>query len=236
MSGCDADQASRHTDHHATSLHRIRSEQNRARLPANHRYLLIEHGVRQHDNTIYEECIRVPLIIHDPHASTGRLISEPVQQTAIMPNAGSPSTWCGCGPPERASTDRRTRAAWRGPPHSMMIIVGILRQTGVFDYVAIWAAKRAKGSPSRVMVLLVLITAVASAMLDNVTTVLLIAPRRSRAETTGPRPGRAGAGRPCSSTRVARPECRTWKITCGTATLQPSFTYDRGRATTCCGQ
>jgi Na+/H+ antiporter NhaD/arsenite permease-like protein len=58
----------------------------------------------------------------------------------------------------------------------MMIIVGILRQTGVFEYVAIWAAKRAKGSPFRVMVLLVLITAFASAMLDNVTTVLLIAP------------------------------------------------------------
>jgi Na+/H+ antiporter NhaD/arsenite permease-like protein len=58
----------------------------------------------------------------------------------------------------------------------MMIIVGILRQTGVFEYTAIWAAKRAKGSPVRVMVLLVLITAVASALLDNVTTVLLVAP------------------------------------------------------------
>ncbi len=58
----------------------------------------------------------------------------------------------------------------------MMIIVGILRRTGVFEYVAIWAAKRARGSPVRVMVLLVLITAVASAFLDNVTTVLLIAP------------------------------------------------------------
>ncbi|HYI59745.1 MAG TPA: ArsB/NhaD family transporter [Microlunatus sp.] len=58
----------------------------------------------------------------------------------------------------------------------MMIIVGILRQTGVFEFVAIWAAKRAKGSPLRVMILLVLITAVASAFLDNVTTVLLIAP------------------------------------------------------------
>src|SRR5215218_5397325 len=58
----------------------------------------------------------------------------------------------------------------------MMIIVGILRQTGVFEYIAIWAAKRAKGSPFRVMVLLVLITAFASALLDNVITVLLIAP------------------------------------------------------------
>ena len=58
----------------------------------------------------------------------------------------------------------------------MMIIVGVLRRTGVFEYTAIWAAKRAKGSPLRVMILLVLITAVASALLDNVTTVLLIAP------------------------------------------------------------
>ena len=58
----------------------------------------------------------------------------------------------------------------------MMIIVGIVRRTGVFEYIAIWAAKRAKGSPLRVMVLLVLITAFASALLDNVTTVLLMAP------------------------------------------------------------
>lgn len=58
----------------------------------------------------------------------------------------------------------------------MMVIVGVLRQTGVFEYTAIWAAKRAKGSPLRVMILLALITAGASALLDNVTTVLLIAP------------------------------------------------------------
>jgi Na+/H+ antiporter NhaD/arsenite permease-like protein len=58
----------------------------------------------------------------------------------------------------------------------MMIIVSVLRQTGVFEYIAIWAAKRAKGSPLRIMILLVLVTAFASALLDNVTTVLLIAP------------------------------------------------------------
>jgi len=58
----------------------------------------------------------------------------------------------------------------------MMIIVSVLKQTGVFDYLAIWAAKRARGRPFAVMVLLVLITAVASALLDNVTTVLLVAP------------------------------------------------------------
>lgn len=58
----------------------------------------------------------------------------------------------------------------------MMIIVSVVRQTGVFEYVAIWAAKRASGSPLRIMILLMTVTAVASAMLDNVTTVLLIAP------------------------------------------------------------
>jgi anion transporter len=58
----------------------------------------------------------------------------------------------------------------------MMVIVGVLRHTGVFEYVAIWAAKRAKGDPYRVMALLCLITGVASAGLDNVTTVLLVAP------------------------------------------------------------
>ena len=58
----------------------------------------------------------------------------------------------------------------------MMVIVGVLRRTGIFEYVAIWAAKRAGGRPFAVLVMLIVITAVASALLDNVTTVLLIAP------------------------------------------------------------
>lgn len=58
----------------------------------------------------------------------------------------------------------------------MMVIVSVLRRTGVFEYVAIWAAKRARGRPYRLMVMLVVLTATASALLDNVTTVLLVAP------------------------------------------------------------
>ena len=58
----------------------------------------------------------------------------------------------------------------------MMVIVGVLKQTGLFEYVAVWAAKRAGGRPYRVLVLLCTITAVVSAALDNVTTVLLLAP------------------------------------------------------------
>lgn len=58
----------------------------------------------------------------------------------------------------------------------MMIIVGIVKQTGVFDYLAIWAAKRSKGDPYRLMVMLMVITAIASPFLDNVTTIMLVAP------------------------------------------------------------
>jgi len=58
----------------------------------------------------------------------------------------------------------------------MMVVVGVLKQTGLFEYLAIWAAKRARGRPFRVMLLFVVLTAVASAALPNVTTVLLVAP------------------------------------------------------------
>jgi Na+/H+ antiporter NhaD/arsenite permease-like protein len=58
----------------------------------------------------------------------------------------------------------------------MMVVVGVLKQTGIFEFLAIWSAKKARGRPYRIMVALILITAVASALLDNVTTVLLIAP------------------------------------------------------------
>ena len=58
----------------------------------------------------------------------------------------------------------------------MMMIVGVLKKTGMFEYLAIWSVKRARARPFRVMVMLIVITAMASALLDNVTTVLLIAP------------------------------------------------------------
>ena len=58
----------------------------------------------------------------------------------------------------------------------MMIIVGITRDSGVFQYLAIRSAKLVKGDPWGILVMLMLVTAVLSALLDNVTTVLLIAP------------------------------------------------------------
>ena len=58
----------------------------------------------------------------------------------------------------------------------MMLFVSVVKNSGLFEYIAIWAAKAAKGHPWRLMVLFVLITAILSAFLDNVTTVLLIGP------------------------------------------------------------
>ena len=58
----------------------------------------------------------------------------------------------------------------------MMIVVGICEKSGMFQYVAIWGAQQVKASPRGLMAVLALVTAVFSAFLDNVTTVLLIVP------------------------------------------------------------
>lgn len=58
----------------------------------------------------------------------------------------------------------------------MMIIVNITKRTGVFEYIAIKAAKFSKGNPIKILILFSLITALLSGVLDNVTTVLLIVP------------------------------------------------------------
>ncbi|MBF0267667.1 MAG: ArsB/NhaD family transporter [Alphaproteobacteria bacterium] len=58
----------------------------------------------------------------------------------------------------------------------MMIIVSVTRKSGVFQYVAIWSAKQVKANPAGIMLMLQIVTAVFSALLDNVTTVLLIVP------------------------------------------------------------
>ena len=58
----------------------------------------------------------------------------------------------------------------------MMIIVSITRKCGVFEYLAIWSAKLVKPSPAGILAMLAVVTAVVSAFLDNVTTVLLVVP------------------------------------------------------------
>ena len=58
----------------------------------------------------------------------------------------------------------------------MMVIVNITSETGLFNYLAIWAAKKVEAKPISLLVALSLLTAVCSALLDNVTTVLLTVP------------------------------------------------------------
>ena len=58
----------------------------------------------------------------------------------------------------------------------MMLFVSVVKLSGMFEFLAIKAARLAKGEPWKVMLLFVLLTAVLSAFLDNVTTVLLIGP------------------------------------------------------------
>ena len=58
----------------------------------------------------------------------------------------------------------------------MMVLVAIIRQSGLFEYVAIKAAKMVHGDPWKIMIAFILLTAVLSGILDNVTTVLLVGP------------------------------------------------------------
>jgi Na+/H+ antiporter NhaD/arsenite permease-like protein len=58
----------------------------------------------------------------------------------------------------------------------MMILVSVSRRSGVFEFVAVWSAKAAKAHPAGILLLLQVATTVLSALLDNVTTVLLIVP------------------------------------------------------------
>ena len=58
----------------------------------------------------------------------------------------------------------------------MMILVSISRRSGMFQYLAVWSAQAARAHPAGILILLQITTAVLSAFLDNVTTVLLIVP------------------------------------------------------------
>src|SRR5260221_584901 len=58
----------------------------------------------------------------------------------------------------------------------MMLLVSISRRCGMFEYLAIWSAKKGRAQPWAMLLILSVTTAVLSALLDNVTTVLLVAP------------------------------------------------------------
>lgn len=106
------------------------------------------------------------------------IISERVHRTAAALAGAAAMLAIGATDDKAAFFDERSGVDWNVVflLLGMMAIVGVLRQTGLFEYLAIWAVKRARGKPFRVMTMLIVITASASALLDNVTTVLLVAP------------------------------------------------------------
>ncbi len=106
--------------------------------------------------------------------SYGLIISERIHRTVVAMVGGVLMILMGILNQEQAveGVDFNTLGLLIG----MMIIVTIAKDTGMFQYVAIRAAKLAKGEPWRILLVLSIITAVFSAFLDNVTTVMLVVP------------------------------------------------------------
>lgn len=103
------------------------------------------------------------------------IISEKIHRTIVALAGGVLMMLVGILPQETAfkeDIDLNTIGLLVG----MMILVAITRRTGVFEAMAIWAAQITKGHPLGLLTMLSMITALASALLDNVTTVLLIVP------------------------------------------------------------
>lgn len=102
------------------------------------------------------------------------IVSEKIHRTVAAFFGAAILVLAGIMAPERAvhAVDWNTIGLLVG----MMIVVGVTRETGVFEYLAIKAAKLAGGRPLAILASLAAVTAVLSAFLDNVTTVLLIVP------------------------------------------------------------
>jgi Na+/H+ antiporter NhaD/arsenite permease-like protein len=102
------------------------------------------------------------------------LLSEKVNRTVVALLGGALVIVTGLASQAQAfaAIDFNTIALLTG----MMIIVAVTRASGMFEYVAIWSAKKVGADPVGVLVVLTLVTALFSAFLDNLTTVLLVVP------------------------------------------------------------
>ncbi len=106
------------------------------------------------------------------------LVTDKIHRTAVALGGAALMLLLQITDPEHAFFSEDTGIEWNVIflLLGMMMIVSVLRNTGAFEFVAIWSAKRTRGRPYALMVMLCVLTAVASALLDNVTTILLIAP------------------------------------------------------------
>ncbi|WP_294158434.1 ArsB/NhaD family transporter [uncultured Selenomonas sp.] len=107
-------------------------------------------------------------------AAYALIISEKVHRT-IVGICGA-SLMILCGVIDQATAIGHIDFNTLGLLMGMMIIVNITSETGLFNFLAIWAAKKVKAQPIKLLIALSALTMVCSALLDNVTTVLLTVP------------------------------------------------------------
>lgn len=104
----------------------------------------------------------------------GILLSEKLNRTVVALIGGGVMIVSGVVDQDRAiaGIDFNTIALLAG----MMIIVSVTSVSGVFEFIAVWSAKRVRADPLGILIVLSIVTAVFSAFLDNLTTVLLVVP------------------------------------------------------------
>jgi Na+/H+ antiporter NhaD/arsenite permease-like protein len=106
------------------------------------------------------------------------IISEKIHKTVIALSGAALMIVLGIVTQEEAFSSPELGVDWNVVflLFSMMVIINIMRPSGIFEYIAIKAAKLARGRPFMIMAVFSVVTALISAILDNVTTVLLMAP------------------------------------------------------------
>ena len=106
------------------------------------------------------------------------IATEKISKVAIVLSGAAAMVLIGATDAEKAFYNHETGIDWNVIflLLGMMIIVGIIHKTGLFEYIAVGAIKKSKGNPKTSLVYLMILTALASAILDNVTTILLAVP------------------------------------------------------------
>lgn len=103
------------------------------------------------------------------------IMSEKIHRTICALAGGGAMIYLGLVTQEQAITefiDFNTLGLLTG----MMILISVVKQSGFFQVLALWALKKSKGSPQELLILLSIVTAVGAALIDSVTAALLIAP------------------------------------------------------------
>lgn len=103
------------------------------------------------------------------------IMSEKIHRTICALAGGGATIYFGLVTQEQAITefiDFNTLGLLTG----MMILISVVKQSGFFQVLALWALKKSKGSPRELLILLSIVTAVGAALIDSVTAALLIAP------------------------------------------------------------